>query len=342
MFVDEVTITLKAGDGGRGTVSFRREKFIPRGGPDGGDGGHGGSIYLAVDANLSTLSHLRGQHHFHAQDGKPGGRNKRRGKSGQDATILVPAGTRVRRSVDGPIFCELNQVGERVLAAKGGSGGRGNSRFATSTNRAPRTYEDGGEGEKFTFFLELRLLAQVALIGLPNAGKSTILKAITNATPQVSGYPFTTLTPNLGVVDVDEINSFVISDLPGIISGAHLGVGLGDRFLRHIERSAVLCAVIDVGGEVPSDPAKNLETIIKELRLRNARLAERLALVIANKIDLPNAAQQLEMLKRKCHLPIVAISALKRRELNRLVRKLFSLVLERKQPTEVSIGDSGL
>ena len=339
MFIDEVTITVKAGDGGRGTVSFRKEKFIARGGPDGGDGGRGGSIYLFADGNINTLSHFRGSHSFHAEGGRPGGRNKRTGKSAEDLIIRVPPGTRVRLSLDGPIFCELNNPGERILLASGGRGGRGNTHFATSTNQAPRKHDEGEKGEEHTLSLELLLHSHVALIGKPNAGKSSILRGITNATPKVSGYPFTTLNPYLGVVDVDEYNSFVVSDLPGIIAGAHQGVGLGDRFLRHIERSAILCVVVDVSEENPA--IEDLRTVLQELSLRNPELVEKVALVIANKMDIPSAENGLKVLMKNCELPIVSISALKGQGLDRLVKELYSLVKKNDQLTEVPAGGPG-
>jgi GTP-binding protein len=340
MFIDEVSITIKAGDGGRGTVSFRKEKFIARGGPDGGDGGRGGSVYLLADGNINTLSHFRGRHTFRALDGRPGGRNKRTGKSAEDLTIRVPPGTRVRLTPDGTVLFELNHAGERKLLARGGKGGKGNSRFATSTNQAPRKYEEGEAGEELKLSLELLLHSHVALIGKPNAGKSSILRAITNATPKVSGYPFTTLNPYLGVVDVDDCNSFVVSDLPGIIAGAHQGVGLGDRFLRHIERSAILCVVVDVSEENPA--IEDLQTVLDELRLRNPELAQKVALVIANKMDLPSSQKGLKELTGHCELPILSVSALTGQGLDRLVKELHSLVKKHDHLTEATEDGSGL
>ncbi|HEY3885488.1 MAG TPA: GTPase ObgE [Vicinamibacterales bacterium] len=306
MFVDEVEIHVAAGHGGRGCMSFRREKFVPRGGPNGGDGGHGGSVYLVTRSNLNTLLNYRFQRLFEAGRGGHGQGSNRTGKSGGDITLEVPIGTQVfERSAD-PDFtrvADLTHDGERVLLAKGGLGGRGNAQFATSTNRAPRRAEPGLPGEEKDLRLQLKLLADVGLVGFPNAGKSTLISRISAAKPKIADYPFTTLTPNLGVVGLSADRSFVVADVPGLIEGAHEGHGLGHRFLSHLERTKVLVHVVDVSSATGRDPVEDYDVIVRELALfpgRDAageRLQDKPAIAAANKIDALDDPSRLSRLR---------------------------------------------
>jgi GTP-binding protein len=282
MLIDQAKIFIKAGDGGSGILSFRREKFVPKGGPDGGDGGKGGDVYFQVDWSLNTLLEFRYKKHFKAQKGKPGSGALKTGKSGDDLYIPVPPGTTVK-DISGEVLADLVEEGQIWLAAKGGRGGRGNAHFATPTNRAPRRYQPGEVGEEDTLNLELKLLADVGLVGLPNAGKSTLLSRLSNARPKIADYPFTTLEPHLGIVSAGEHKSFVMADLPGLIEGAHAGKGLGLRFLKHIERTRVLVILIDI---TSSDPERDVETLETELREYDPSVLTRPRLVVASKGDL--------------------------------------------------------
>src|SRR5512143_1432644 len=270
MFVDEVDIRVSAGDGGRGCVSFRREKRVPRGGPNGGDGGHGGSVYLVASPHLNTLVNFRFHPEFHAKRGVHGQGSNRTGHDGEDLKIEVPVGTVVFHVSEdggpGELVADLAHEGQRVLVARGGRGGRGNAHFATSTNRAPRRAEPGLPGEAWHLRLQLKLLADVGLVGYPNAGKSTLISRVSAAKPKIADYPFTTLTPHLGVVDLGDDRSFVVADVPGLIEGAHHGQGLGHQFLRHVERTKVLVHLVDVSSASGRDPVEDFETIQEELR----------------------------------------------------------------------------
>src|SRR5690242_5684097 len=293
MFVDEVDIHVAAGHGGRGAMSFRREKFVPRGGPNGGDGGPGGSVYLLANANLNTLLHFRYQKEFQAGRGAHGEGSNRTGRTGEDVTLEVPIGTVVfeRHGGDVAQIADMTHEGERVLIARGGLGGRGNAQFATSTNRAPRRAEPGLPGEEKDLRLQLKLLADIGLVGYPNAGKSTIISRISAAKPKIADYPFTTLTPNLGVVGLSGDRSFVVADVPGLIEGAYAGHGLGHRFLSHLERTRVLVHVVDVSSGSGRDPVDDFDVITRELAMfpgRDAageRLEDKPVVVAANKID---------------------------------------------------------
>ncbi len=283
MFVDEAKIMVKAGSGGNGAVSFRREKFVPHGGPDGGDGGDGGDVVLAVDPNENTLLRYRYNQHFRAENGRNGEGARRHGRSGESVILPVPPGTVARDGDTGEIIGDLSEPGDRVIAAKGGRGGRGNARFATSTNQAPRRGDDGLPGEERVILLELKLLADVGLVGFPNAGKSTLISRVSSAHPKIADYPFTTLEPSLGIVSWGIDRSFVMADIPGIIEGAHEGKGLGLRFLRHIERTKVLLFVIECTRE---DPAAEYRTLLRELELYSPRLMEKPRIIALSKTDL--------------------------------------------------------
>jgi len=292
-FVDEANIEVVAGKGGRGASSFRREKYVPNGGPDGGDGGHGGDVVLKSSTSESTLYAFRRKHRFVAKVGGDGSGGKRSGKHGKDTVITVPPGTIVR--CDGEVLADLTRDGDEVIAARGGRGGRGNARFASSTHQAPRHAELGDPGETRVLELELRLIADVGLVGLPNAGKSSLLAAWTRANPKVGAYPFTTLSPNLGVAEVGEGKTMVVADVPGLIEGAHEGVGLGTEFLRHVERTRVLVHVVDAsGGE--SDARAAIKTIQHELGEFDAGLLERDTILVFNKIDVPEGRICAELL----------------------------------------------
>ncbi len=292
-FIDEVKIHIKAGDGGRGCLSFRREKFIPRGGPDGGDGGRGGDVYLQVDPALGTLMDLRYNAHYKAQNGAPGMGKNMHGKCGEDLYIKVPPGTQVHDEDSGELLVDLTEHDQNVLLLKGGQGGRGNARFATSTNRAPRHTQPGLPGEERTLRLQLKLLADVGLIGLPNAGKSTLISAISAARPKIADYPFTTLVPNLGVVKHGDYRTFVVADIPGLIEGASDGQGLGIRFLRHIERNDMFLHLVDLSGMQDGDPLENFDTINAELENYNPELLQRPMLVVFTKTDITEVREQL-------------------------------------------------
>ena len=300
-FIDEAVIAVAAGKGGDGIVAWRREKYIPKGGPAGGDGGHGGSVYLQADSELSTLVEFRYKRSFAAESGKPGGTSNKSGKSGDDLTIAVPAGTLVYRTLEGKAeayFADLAVPGERLLVAKGGRGGLGNQHFATSVRQAPRFAERGEPGDRCALRLELRLLADCGVIGVPNAGKSTLLSVVSAARPKVADYPFTTIEPQLGVVRVSDEESFVMVDVPGLIEGAHAGAGLGDQFLKHVERTRALVHLLD--GAKPLDEILHDKTTIeRELEAWNPKLLEKPVLLVLNKLDLPDARERLSELRER-------------------------------------------
>src|SRR2546430_12230965 len=290
MFVAEVDIHVEAGHGGRGCLAFRREKFVPRGGPSGGDGGHGGSVYVVASPHVNTLINFRFHPEFSAERGEHGMGSNRTGHGGADLELAVPIGTLVYEKTADPdapprLLADLAEEGQRVLVAKGGRGGMGNARFATSTNRAPRKGQPGEPGEIKDLRLELKLLADVGLVGFPNAGKSTLVARISAARPKIADYPFTHLVPNLGVVRLSDDRSFVVADVPGLIEGAHRGLGLGHQFLRHLERTKVLVHLVDVSSESGRDPVVDLETVRRELELFQPTLAAKPQLVAANKMD---------------------------------------------------------
>ena len=308
MFVDEVDIHVAAGNGGNGCVSFRREKFVPRGGPNGGDGGGGGSVFVVASRRKNTLIDFRYHPEFEARRGRHGEGSNRTGQTSEDLEIDVPVGTLVFERLpaaddheDGDTFellADLAEEGQRVLVAKGGRGGRGNARFVSSTNRAPRRSEPGEVGEERQLRLQLKLLADAGLVGFPNVGKSTLIARISAARPKIADYPFTTLTPNLGVVTLSDDRSFVVADVPGLIEGAHAGQGLGDRFLRHIERTKVLIHVVDVSSASGRDPVSDFDVINNELRKFDPGVAAKPQIVVANKIDALDDPSRLERLER--------------------------------------------
>jgi GTP-binding protein len=312
-FVDEVSIHVKAGDGGPGAVAFRREKFVPRGGPSGGDGGDGGSILVEADENYTTLLDYRFQPLHKAANGQPGRGADQNGRAGEDVVLKVPVGTLIKDAQTGEVLFDLAVNGQREVIAKGGKGGLGNMNFATSTRQAPRFAQPGTPGEERDLVLELKLLADVGLLGYPNAGKSTLISRVSKAKPKVADYPFTTLTPHLGVVQYKDHLSFVMADIPGIIEGAHAGAGLGHQFLKHVERCRVLVHLIDCGAEGEDrEPMKDLETLNRELALYSETLAGKPQIVAANKIDLPDARERAKKLAAKLKrkkIPVVLISS---------------------------------
>lgn len=297
MFIDKVKIYLKAGDGGNGCVSFRREKYIPNGGPDGGDGGRGGSIIFKVDSGLNTLMDYRYKKHFKARPGEPGRGSRCSGKSSEDLILYVPLGTLVKDEQTGKVLADLKENDSEVVICKGGKGGKGNMNFATPVRQAPKFAENGTPGQERTVILEMKLIADVGLIGFPNVGKSTILSMMSAAKPKIANYHFTTLNPILGVVDLGDKKSFVLADIPGLIEGAAEGVGLGHEFLRHVERTKVLVHVVDASGIEGRDPVEDIEKINTELFEYNERLAARPQVIVANKMDIPSAEENYQKLK---------------------------------------------
>ena len=329
MFIDYATIHVKAGDGGNGCLAFRREKFVPKGGPSGGDGGAGGSVILVSSGQINTLLDFRYQRLYRAERGDHGQGSNKAGLNGADLEVVVPVGTTVRDVETGETLFDFTESGRRFVAARGGRGGRGNARFATSTNQAPRKHEPGRPGEERDLELELKLLSDVGLIGYPNAGKSTLISRISAARPKIADYPFTTLAPHLGVVRFHEYRSFVVADIPGLIEGAHRGAGLGDRFLRHVERTAVLAHLVDVSGLEPRDPVERIRAINREMKLFNPALLEKPMLVVATKIDALSDDTQFKRLRQYCRrkkLPFLAISAVAGTGLPELVQQLGEIV----------------
>jgi len=322
MFLDRVKIHVKAGDGGNGVTAFRREKFVPRGGPSGGDGGVGGSVFIEADEGLNTLLHLRYNPEHKAERGRHGEGSNRFGKDGEHVTVRVPVGTQVFDADSGDLLFDFVEAGQNYLVAKGGKGGWGNAHFATPTKQAPKYHYDGRPGEERTLQLELKLIADVGLVGFPNAGKSTLISVISAAKPKIADYPFTTLEPNLGVVDMGDFKTFVVADIPGLIEGASNGAGLGDRFLRHVERTKLILHLVDVSSMSGRDPVEDYEVINRELAAYDADLAERPQIVVATKIDALDEQERLDALKaqaKKDKRPFFAISAVANKGVSELV-----------------------
>jgi GTP-binding protein len=343
LFIDQVTIRVQGGHGGNGVTAFRREKFVPRGGPSGGDGGRGGDVWLEADESLNTLLHLRYNPEHVAERGRHGEGSNRAGRDGADVVVHVPVGTQVFEAQTGELLCDLTEPGARWLAARGGRGGFGNAHFATSTNRAPRYHQPGSPGEERELRLELKLLADVGLVGFPNAGKSTFISTVSAARPKIADYPFTTLEPHLGVVQYGEFQTFVIADIPGLIEGAHRGAGLGTRFLRHIERTRLLLHLVDVSLASGRDPVNDYEVINRELGAYNEALAARPQIVVATKIDALDEPERLERLRRRAEADgwafhaISAVTGQGMRELmNAVARKLGEMA--RPEPAVANAG----
>jgi len=322
MFIDQVKVFLQAGKGGNGCVSFRREHGVPKGGPDGGRGGNGGHIYFFADEGLNSLSYFRFHPINKAKNGANGEGSNRRGKQGADLELRLPVGTVVKDVRTGEVLCDFLRSGQKYLAAKGGKGGRGNASFVTSTHQAPREHEPGNPGEEKELMLELKLIADIGLVGFPNVGKSILISKISAARPLIADYPFTTLIPHLGVVDVGE-RSFVVADIPGLIEGAHLGHGLGVKFLRHIERTKVLVHILDVSPYSGRDPVHDYKVVMKEIEVFNPEMARRHQILVANKTDLlgpdKKRLEAVKKLAKKEGLALFAISALKDEGLKKLI-----------------------
>ena len=333
MFIDQVEIFVHSGKGGDGVVHFRREKYVPRGGPDGGDGGKGGNVILEVVPTLNTLSNFRQKARFQAKDGEKGARQNMTGHSGADLVVRVPPGTLVYDRQSGELLGDLVEAGQRLVVASGGRGGRGNARFASSVRQAPRLAERGEPAQERELRLELKLIADIGIVGVPNAGKSTFLAAVTNAQPKIAAYPFTTLEPNLGVADLDGDTSLVLADIPGLIEGAHLGAGLGYEFLRHIQRTRVLIHLLDGQAE---DPLLDFAQINTELALFDPELSEKPQVVALNKMDLPEVNERWTEIKsalQKRGYPVFAISALRRLDLLPVLQKAAQLLSQAPEAT---------
>ncbi len=329
MFIDEVIITVKAGDGGNGCLAFRREKFVPRGGPSGGDGGHGGDVVLVASQHHNTLLHLRYNPEHKAERGRHGEGSDRTGREGKSVEVATPVGTMVYDAATNELLHDFTTPGDRFLVAKGGRGGRGNARFTTSTHQAPTEHEDGKPGEERRLQLRLKLLADVGLVGFPNAGKSTLISRISAAKPKIADYPFTTLEPNLGVVRIDDEHTFVVADIPGLIEGAHLGHGLGVQFLKHIERTRLLVHLVDAS-DTGRDPAHDFEIILGELAGFSEDLIKKPMIVAATKLDVaqdPKRLKALEKLAKKRGMAFFEISAVTGEGIDALKRAMGEAVL---------------
>ncbi|MDA8215348.1 MAG: GTPase ObgE [Nitrospiraceae bacterium] len=330
-FVDYVKIHVKAGDGGRGCVSFRREKYVPRGGPDGGDGGKGGNVIIKATKELNTLLDLRYHREYKAERGEHGKGSNKHGRDGEGRIIPVPVGTLVKDAETEEIIADLEHHDAEIIAAKGGRGGLGNSHFATPTRQAPKFAQPGEQGQERWLILELKLLADVGLIGLPNAGKSTLISVISSAKPKIADYPFTTLVPNLGVVKLEDLRSFVVADIPGLIEGAHRGAGLGFQFLRHIERTSILLHLVDISDILATDPVEDFEKINKELVLYSPELLNKPMAVAGTKLDIAHDKTRLNRLREHCRdkgLDFFPISAATGEGIKELVMYLAKKVKE--------------
>ncbi|MGG4479190.1 GTPase ObgE [Paenibacillus xylanilyticus] len=331
MFVDKAKIYVKAGDGGDGLISFRREKYVPNGGPAGGDGGRGADIIFRVDEGLRTLMDFRYQRHFKAPRGEKGRNKSQHGANAENMIVRIPPGTVILDEDSGEVLADLTRHGQQVVVARGGRGGRGNIRFATPNNPAPELAENGEEGEERYIVLELKVMADVGLVGFPSVGKSTLLSVVSAAKPKIGAYHFTTITPNLGVVGVGEGRSFVMADLPGLIEGAHEGIGLGHEFLRHVERTRIIIHVVDMSGSEGRDPFEDWVKINDELKLYNPALAERPQIVAANKMDMPESEENLEQFMQKVRevqpdIEIMPISSLTRKGIQELLYRAADLL----------------
>jgi GTP-binding protein len=330
MFIDEVKIRVKAGDGGNGCLAFRREKYVPRGGPSGGDGGRGGDVVLAGNGNYNTLLHFRFNPEHSAERGRHGEGSNRTGRTGHDVELPVPVGTVVFDADTGEQLVDITEEGQRFIVAKGGRGGRGNARFASSTHQTPTEHEDGRPGEERHLRLELKLLADVGLVGFPNAGKSTLISRISAARPKIADYPFTTLDPNLGVVNVHNHQTFVVADIPGLIEGAHSGHGLGIQFLRHIERTRLLVHLVDVSESSGRDPVEDFQVILSELASFSEDLAAKPMFVVASKIDVAQDRDRIDRVRKLAQdrdLPFFEISAVTGKGIDELKREMANRVL---------------
>lgn len=334
MFVDQAKIYVKGGDGGNGIIAFRREKYVPLGGPSGGDGGRGGHVIFQVDEGLRTLMDFKYKRHFKAPRGTHGGGKNMHGASGEDLLVKVPPGTLVKDLDSGDILADLVAPGQQQIVARGGRGGRGNARFSNPTNKAPSISENGAPGEERWLVLELKVLADVGLVGFPNAGKSTLISRISAARPKIADYPFTTLTPNLGVVQTREGESFVVADIPGLIEGAHQGTGLGHDFLRHVERTRVLLFVLDAAQTEGRDVLEDYEVLRRELNQYQATLANRPYMVVANKIDLPEAGENLARLQEKFGEDLLPISAVTGQGIELLIERTHALLVKTEDQAE--------
>jgi GTP-binding protein len=337
MFFDEAKVFVSSGDGGDGLIHFRREKYVPHGGPAGGDGGKGGDVVLVVDPQLNTLSPFKRKAHFKAEHGERGGSNNKTGRDGEDMVLMVPPGTLVRDAETGALMADLVREGQRTIILHGGRGGRGNARYATSRNQAPRMAERGEPGQEKWLLLELKLIADVGFVGVPNAGKSTLLSVVSNAKPKIADYPFTTLQPNLGVVDRNH-RTFVAADIPGLVEGAHMGVGLGHAFLRHVQRTRLLVHLLD---GLSTDPVADFNQINTELALFDERLGERPQIVVFNKMDLPDVQTkwpEVEAALQARGHDVMAISAATHQQVDVLINRIFQaldeLPVEEAQPVE--------
>lgn len=341
-FLDRARIVVKGGDGGNGVTAFRREKFVPRGGPSGGDGGRGGSVYMEATDQLNTLLQFRFNPEYRGGRGKHGEGSNRHGRDGEDITILIPVGTIVTDAETGELIHDFSEAGERINIAPGGRGGRGNAQFATSTNRAPRYHEDGQPGLTRTLQLELKLIADVGLVGFPNAGKSTLISRISAARPKIADYPFTTLEPNLGVVSYGEYSTFVVADIPGLIEGAHIGTGLGLEFLRHVERTKMLVHVIDLSS-TDRDPVEDFLTISRELKLYKEELLAKPQIVAASKMDALDEPARLERLRAFCNergLELFEISAVTGLGIKEFVNAIGARLVEIRSASEAAASAS--
>jgi len=339
-FIDQATIRVKAGDGGRGCVAFRREKFVPKGGPSGGDGGAGGSVTITASRRLNTLYHLQFQREWKAGRGEHGMGSNCSGQHGADVVIELPIGSVVRDRDTGELIADLLEDGQQVVVAKGGRGGQGNQHFATATRQAPRFAQPGEEGEERQLFIELKLIADVGVIGLPNAGKSTLISVISAAKPKIADYPFTTLVPNLGVVKADDDETFVVADIPGLIEGAHEGHGLGDQFLRHVARCSVLVHLVDLSTD--DHPDTDVEVVARELELHSATLASKPRIIIGSKLDsaMEGNSDKLRAYAKKHGYPYHEISAVVGEGVKELVRMLAKFVREHKDTREAELSAS--
>ncbi len=344
-FIDEVRIHVRGGKGGDGCLSFRREKYVPKGGPDGGDGGHGGSVYLVARAGVDTLLDLAGRHHYHAENGRPGSGANRTGRRGKELLVNVPAGTLVYDDESGRLLKDLVEDGQRICVARGGRGGRGNAYFASSTNQAPREFQPGLKGRERTLRLELKLIADAGFVGLPNAGKSTLLSRLTRARPKIAAYPFTTREPQLGIMELPGFRRLVLADLPGLIEGAHAGVGLGDAFLRHVERTRVIVHLVELCPlEGAPSPAQAYQVIRHELEQYSPALAQREEIIVGSKLDLTDAEAARAALQDAIGKLVLGVSGVSGAGLRELAEQMWTVVEQARaaeraqQPARFDLG----